>query len=341
MTELFQEVWRMLKLGIIGTHWITDQLLDAAAQNGHWQLTSVYSRDRQRAQDYGQPHGATAFYDNLDDFFMNGDFDVVYVASPNALHYQQVRQAIENDKYVIVEKPAFTNPDEFSQIEALLQAHPAVRLVEAARHIHTPLFKQVQAQLGQMATIQGATLTFMKYSSRYDQVLAGEQSNVFSLDFAGGALQDLGVYPVYAAAALFGEPNSVVYFPTMIETGADGKGVAILTYDDFEVTLNFGKIANSHLPSEVYGLKDTLVMDNIADMTTATYYDAEQTAHALTAEVAENSMRPEIDAFTALFEASNDLNQLKNYETWFKLSRLVNSLLYTLRQSAGIKFPNE
>lgn len=331
----------MLKLGIIGTHWITDQLLDATQQNGHWQLTSVYSRQLDRARAYGEPHGATEFFDDLDTFFIEGSFDVVYIASPNALHYQQIRRAIENDKHVIVEKPALTNPDEFAQIEALLQAHPSVRLVEAARHIHTPLFKQVQTQLNEMPKIQGATLTFMKYSSRYDQVLAGETPNVFSLEFAGGALQDIGVYPVYAAAAMFGEPNSVVYFPTLIETGADGKGVAIFTYDDFEVTLNFGKNANSHLPSEVYGLKDTLVMDNIADMTAATYYDADQQAHPLDAPVAENSMLPEINAFTPLFENPNDLNQLKNYETWFKLSRLVNSLLYTLRQSAGITFPNE
>lgn len=331
----------MLKLGIIGTHWITDQFIDATVKNGHWQLTSVYSRNLQRARDYGEPKHATEFFDDLDNFFNDGSFDVVYIASPNALHYQQVRLAIENDKHVIIEKPAFTNPDEFSQIEALLQAHPAVRLIEAARQVHTPLFAAVKDQLNEMNTVQGATFTFMKYSSRYDQVLAGETPNVFSPEFAGGALQDLGVYPIYAAAALFGEPDTVVYFPTMIDTGADGKGVAVLKYPDFEVTLNFGKIANSHMPSEIYGLKDTLVMDNIADMTEATYFDENQKAHKLDAVVPDNSMSPEVDDFTKVLEQPNDLNNLKSYETWFKLSRLVNSLTYSLRESAGIKFPNE
>ncbi|KRM13299.1 Gfo/Idh/MocA family oxidoreductase [Paucilactobacillus suebicus] len=331
----------MLKLGIIGTHWITDQFIDATVKNGHWQLTSVYSRNLQRARDYGEPKHATEFFDDLDNFFNDGSFDVVYIASPNVLHYQQVRLAIENDKHVIIEKPAFTNPDEFSQIEALLQAHPTVRLIEAARHVHTPLFAAVKDQLNEMNTVQGATFTFMKYSSRYDQVLAGETPNVFSPEFAGGALQDLGVYPIYAAAALFGEPDTVVYFPTMIDTGADGKGGAVLKYPDFEVTLNFGKIANSHMPSEIYGLKDTLVMDNIADMTEATYFDENQKAHKLDAVVPDNSMSPEVDEFTKVLEQPNDLNNLKSYETWFKLSRLVNSLTYSLRESAGIKFPNE
>lgn len=331
----------MLKLGIIGTNWITDQLIDAGNITKQWQLTTVYSRTEEHAREYSHKFDAQEYFTDIDQFFSEGVFDVVYIASPNSLHYQYARQAIENDKHVIVEKPAFTNPDEFSQIEALLQAHSQVRLVEAARHAHTPLFAAVKQQTSNMKQIQGATLTYMKYSSRYDQVLAGKTPNVFSLEFAGGALQDLGVYPVYTALALFGEPNSVVYFPTLIATNADGKGVAILRYDQFEVTLNFGKTANSHLTSEVYGLKDTLVMDNPADLTKAVYYDDQQVAHPIEANVAENSMVPEMQEFAALFEQPDDQAQLAKYQQWFDLSRQVNSLLYTLRQSAGIKFPTD
>ena len=130
----------MLKLGIIGTNIITDQMLDAAKTTGQYQLTAVYSRTLTRAKEYGEPYGATAFYDSLEDFFDEGDFDVVYIASPNSKHYEQARLAIENDKFVILEKPAFVNPEEFSRIESLLAAHPKARLVEAARHIHTGLF---------------------------------------------------------------------------------------------------------------------------------------------------------------------------------------------------------
>ena len=190
----------MLKLGIIGTHIITDQMLDAAKTTGKYQLTAVYSRTLDRAREFGEPYGATEFYDDLEKFFSEGDFDVVYVASPNSLHYQQVRLAIENDKFIIVEKPAFVNPAEFSAIESLLAAHPQARLVEAARHIHTPLYEKAVEKVDEMKQhhCQGGTITVMKYSSRYDKVLAGDQPypNIFTLDFAGGALMDLGVYAV-------------------------------------------------------------------------------------------------------------------------------------------------
>ena len=336
-----KERFFMLKLGIIGTHIITDQMLDAAKTTGRYQLTTVYSRTMARAEEFGKPYGATAFFDSLEDFFDEGDFDVVYIASPNSLHYEQVRLAIENDKFIILEKPAFVNPEEFSRIESLLAAHPKARLVEAARHIHTGLFKAAQKQFVQMQHHQGATITVMKYSSRYDQVLADDKPypNIFTKEFAGGALMDLGVYAVYGAVTMYGMPNSVVYFPTMAKTGVDTKGVAILTYDGFSVTLNIGKTSNSHLVTEYYGLKDTLVFDSIFDTTKVTYYDENKTAHAIEAPYFENSMVDELNDFADLFENPSDPEQMKHYQAWLALSRDVNTVMFDLRQSADYTFP--
>lgn len=331
----------MLKLGVIGTHIITDQMLDAAKSTGQYQLTTVYSRHLDRAEEFGKPYGATAFYDSLAAFFDQGDFDVVYIASPNSLHYEQVRLAIENDKFIILEKPALVNPEEFSRIESLLAAHPRARLVEAARHIHTGLFQAAAEQLKLMPVIQGANFTVMKYSSRYDKVLAGAKPypNIFTKEFAGGALMDLGVYGVYAAVALFGVPASVVYFPTMVKSGVDGMGTAILSYDKFSVTLNIGKTANSHLVSEVYGLKDTLVYDSIFNTTQVTYYDENQAPHPLKATYYENSMVDELNDFAALFNHPTDRAEMKKYHHWQDLARQVNAVMFDLRQSAELSFP--
>ena len=331
----------MLKLGIIGTHIITDQMLDAAKTTDRYQLTAVYSRTLARAKEFGEPYGATEFYDSLEDFFDQGDFEVVYIASPNSLHYEQARLAIENDKFVILEKPAFVNPEEFSRIESLLAAHPKARLVEAARHIHTGLFKAAQKKFAEMDHRQGATITVMKYSGRYDKVLADEKPypNIFTKEFAGGALMDLGVYAVYGALAMYGVPDSVVYFPTMAKTGVDAKGVAILTYDGFSVTLNVGKTAQSYLPTEFYGLKDTLVFDSIFDTTKVTYYDDQKKAHPIEANYYENSMVDELNDFADLFENPTDPAQVKNYKAWQDLARDVNAVMFNLRQSADFTFP--
>lgn len=333
----------MLKLGIIGTHIITDQMLDAAKTTGKYKLTAVYSRTMDRAEEFGKPYGATEFYDDLNRFFEKGDFDVVYVASPNSVHYEQIRLAIENDKYIIVEKPAFANPGEFSAIESLLAAHPKARLVEAARHIHTALYKQALTKVEEMKKnhCQGGTFTVMKYSSRYDKVLADDKPypNIFTLKYAGGALMDLGVYAVYGAVTMFGAPASVVYYPTLAKTGVDAKGVALLNYPHFTVTLNIGKTANSYLDSEVYGLKDSLVFDSIFDTKKVTYYDEDKQAHVLDAPVEKNSMTDEMNDFADLFNNPNDEQEMKKYNHWMNLARTVNSVMYSLRQSANLVFP--
>lgn len=186
----------MLRLGIIGTHTISDQMVEAAHGTGKYELTAVYSRKLATAQEFGTKYHAQHFFDNLEEFMTSGTFDVVYIASPNSLHFSQAVLAIENNLDVIVEKPAFVNPTEFQKIDQLLGEHPEAHLVEAARHIHTPLFHCIQKQLDAMDHLQGAEFYAMKYSSRYDQVLdqPAPYPNIFRKKFAGGALMDMGVY---------------------------------------------------------------------------------------------------------------------------------------------------
>ena len=334
----------MLKLGIIGSHTITEQMLDAAQKSGYYQLTSVYSRSKDRAQTFGQPYGATQFFDDLAAFFDEGDFDVVYIASPNSCHFAQAKLAIEHDKQVIVEKPAFVNPVQFREIKSLLQAHPQAHLVEAARHMYTAIYHLARKKVDSMHPIQGATITTMKYSSRYDKVLdpSAETPNIFNPEFAGGALMDLGVYAVYLAVDLFGRPKFVHYYPTMTTSGVDGKGVAILTYDDFTVTLNVGKTANSYLPTEIYGLKDALVFDNAFDTRHVSYYDSHQQEHELIPDhLYGNTMLDEMKAFAKMFAHQDDLDVHRQYEEQLKLAEQVNTVMYQLRQSANLSFPSD
>lgn len=332
----------MLKLGIIGTHTITEQMLAAAQASGHYQLTSVYSRSKDRAETFGKPYGAREFFDDLDAFFNQGDFDVVYIASPNACHFAQAKLAIEHDKQVIVEKPAFVNPSQFQTIDELLKTHPKAHLVEAARHIYTPIYRITKEKIASMRPIQGATITTMKYSSRYDKVLTkGEATpNIFNPDFAGGALMDLGVYAVYLAVDLFGKPQQVQYYPTMTTSGVDGKGVAILNYDGFTVTLNVGKTANSYLPTEVYGLKDAVVFDNAFDTRQVTYYDDQKHGHELIPDhLYGNTMQDEVQAFAQIFENLDDADVALRYQKLLQLAQDVNTIMYDLRKSAHLTFP--
>ena len=71
-----------------------------------------------------------------------------------------------------------------------------------------------------------------KKISKLDRYLQGELPNIFNPALETGALMDLGVYCVYPALALFGKPESFSLRPHIMESGADGAGIATLRYPD-------------------------------------------------------------------------------------------------------------
>ena len=252
----------MLKLGIIGTNWITGQFIAAAEETQQYTLTAVYSRHEDTARKFAEDnhHPEVTLFTDLDKFWASSAFDTVYIASPNSLHGPQAVAAINAGKNVIVEKPMVASTSQLHRLTAALAAHPDVFLFEAARHLYEPNFAMVR-DFAHQREISGATLVYMKYSSRYDAYLAGKEPNVFTTRFAGGALMDLGVYVVYAALDWFGVPQHAHYVPSMLASGVDGSGCLHLDYADFGVNLIFGKTTQSYLPSEIYSGKQTLVLD--------------------------------------------------------------------------------
>lgn len=91
-------------------------------------------------KEYGELYGVIVFYDLLEDFFDEGDFDVVYIVLLNSKYYEQVCLVIENDKFVILEKLVFVNLEEFSWIELLLVVYFKVCLVEVVCYIYIGFF---------------------------------------------------------------------------------------------------------------------------------------------------------------------------------------------------------
>lgn len=331
----------MIKLGIIGTNWITQQFIDAIKLSRKFDLTSVYSRHDQTAKTFAAKNGAQETFTDLNAFFTKGQFETVYIASPNSLHFEQAQMAIQHGKNVIVEKPAFSTKKQMAKIQALLDENPEVLYFEAARNIHTENFHAIEKKLGQLKTIQGAEFTYSKYSSRYDLVLDGEEPNVFSLKYAGGALQDLGVYTVYDAVALFGMPEEAAYYPQLIRTGVDGKGTAILQYPEYNVTLNFSKITNSHMTSEIYGLKDLIEIDDAGEINAVIYIDDDRNKQVIGNTIDENPMLPEVEDFARLINDPKNPQNKHDYDYWRQLSVYVNKLIYNLRQDAHISFVGE
>ncbi|MDM8213510.1 Gfo/Idh/MocA family oxidoreductase [Enterococcus hirae] len=328
----------MIRLGVIGTSMISRRFIEAAGATHKYELKAVYSHHLEKAEKLLPDFPKIVYFDDLTDFFAQGKFDVVYIASPNAVHYSQAKQAIEAGKSVIVEKPAFVTPSEMADI-----IHSAnekkIFFFEGARNLHERGFQAIK-QLCQDEAVLGADLTYMKYSARYDQVLRGEKPNIFSLDFGGGALMDLGVYPVYAAVSWFGQPVNSFYYARKISTGVDGMGTAVLRYEDFDVTIHIGKIAQSFHTSEIYTTKGTYILPGVGGINEWRFFErATDKTHVYQAPVYANPLQAEAEDFAKILEHPERPASGEAYEEWVELSRTVNQVLTDLRYSAEIYFP--
>lgn len=321
----------------MGTNWITDSFIEGAINSGEWNLTAVYSRTEEKARAFGEKYGELAYFTDIEEMGKSDALDAVYIASPNALHYQHAVSLLKNKKHVIVEKPIFSTVAELEHAHQIARENN-VFLFEAARHIQEPNFKRLQENIEKVGTIHGATLAYMKYSSRYDQVLNGEEPNIFSLKFSGGSIVDLGVYPLYSAITLFGEPVKATYFATKLPTGVDGLGPIILEYPTFNITIIQGKNSQSFLPSEIYGQKGTLIVDPLTGIEKITFYDnATKEETELAGPVVANDMQFEAAEFARIIEQSDR----DTYEYLADLSLKVLRVSNELRHQNDIWFDAE
>ena len=324
----------MLKLGVIGTGAISHHFIEAAHTSGEYKLVAVYSRKLETAATFASRYQDIQLFDQLEDFFKSY-FDVVYIASPNSLHYVQAKLALEMGKHVIIEKPAVTRPDEWQDLVQTAEKNHCF-IFEAARNYHEEAFTIIKNFLADKQ-ILGADFNYAKYYSKMPDLLAGLTPNVFSDRFAGGALMDLGIYPIYAAVRLFGKAKEATYQGQQLNNSIDLNGDGILFYPDFQVHIKAGKNITSNLPCEIYTTDGTLTLNTIEHVRSAIFSDHQGNQVHLPIQQAPHTMTEEVATFARMIQQP-DLNL---YQTWLEDASSVHELLYTMRQTAGIRFEAE
>ena len=223
---------REMRLGTIGSGMIVRKVLEAVQVTEGIRCAAVYSRDASTGQALAESFGIGKVHTRLGDLLDDPEVDFVFVASPNDLHYPQARMALEHGKNVICEKPMTPTKAEAETLVRLARER-GLLLIDAVPTAYLANLRVIREQLPKVGRVRLVLSNFSQYSSRYDDLLQGKTSNVFSLDHAGGALQDIGFYNVYFNVALFGRPRSAAYHPNRYRGGVDTSGIMVLQYDDF------------------------------------------------------------------------------------------------------------
>ena len=221
-----------MNLCAIGTGAITKSMLAEFQRSDVLHVTSIYSRKEETGRAMAAQFGLERVYTDFDAMLADPAIDMVYVASPNSIHYDQTKAALLAGKHVICEKPFAPTVAEADELIALAKEKHLL-LFEAITTAHHPHYGFVKENLPKLGKLKMVTAVFCQFSSRYPALLAGKPSPVLDHAFAGGALMDINLYNIHFVVGLFGAPKSVRYFPNCHDTGVDTSGMLVLEYDGF------------------------------------------------------------------------------------------------------------
>ncbi len=251
-----------LRIGIIGTSFVSDWICDAARASGNCAIGAVLSRDPERGEAFAEKQDIAAVFSDEEAFLSAGAFDAVYIASPNIAHCRQTLAALMHGKHVLCEKPFAINTAQAERMIAAARERGLV-LMEAIRPVYDPFLQALRENLNKVGQIRRATFEFCQYSSRYDRFLAGERPNVFESSLGNAAMMDLAVYCLHVCVALFGYPEKLCADASFLQNGTETAGTMLLDYGGQQTTVSYSKVTSSVHPSIVQGELGTLVFDTL------------------------------------------------------------------------------
>lgn len=221
-----------MNLCAIGTGAITKSMLAEFNRSDVLHCTAIYSRKEETGRAMADAFGIEKVHTSMEEMLADPSIDMVYVASPNSIHYSQAKAALLAGKHVICEKPFAPTVAEADELIALAK-EKHLMLFEAITTAHHPHYGFIKENLAKLGKLKMVSATFCQFSSRYPALLAGNPSPVLNHAFAGGALMDINLYNIHFVVGLFGAPKHVRYFPNRHESGVDTSGILVLEYEDF------------------------------------------------------------------------------------------------------------
>ena len=326
----------MMRIGTIGTGFIVDGFIDAVSRTENAEVSAIYSRHEDTAMAFAEKHGLSKWYTDRDAFLNDPELDVIYVASPNSLHYQWSLDALKAGKGVICEKPFVSTLEECETLCKLAQ-DKGLFLVEAITVPHLPNYKLLREHLHKIGQIRLVQLNFSQYSSKHKAYLEGKNPNVFNPAFAGGSLMDINYYNLRFMLDLFGEPEDIHYFANLAENGIDTSGVLVMPYPGFIAEGVGAKDSRSENLVQIQGEKGYIKVPKESSRCisfTVVTQDGEETFNE---QADQNVLVYEMRDFAEIYRSQD----LAKRDELLNMSRRAMKWLERARKDGGVYFEGE
>jgi predicted dehydrogenase len=320
--------WGILGPGGIAKAFATDlKLLD-----GH-SVAAVGSRTLKNAQDFANTFGGTA-YGSYEALVADPSIDAIYVATPHPAHKDNVVLALNAGKPVLCEKPFAVNAKEAQEMVAAAQKNN-VAMMEAMWSRFLPHYAQVREIVA--SGVLGKILTV---HADHGQRLADQNiARLVEPALAGGALLDLGIYPVSFAHMVLGNPTKITASGVLTDKGVDAQTSMVFDYaDGAQAVLNTTMIEQTPCRAVVAGVDGWLEIDRVFYTPTSmrvTLFDGSVTEYPT--NYTGHGLREQAEAFKKLVQSGHTQSDILNWKDTVDIMQTLDSV----RSQIGLRYPFE
>lgn len=263
---------KKLRWGIVSTGRIAQQFCQDMAFVTNGELAGVAARSLDDAKAFALKFGIEKAYQGYQSLFDDPTIDVVYVATPHTLHYQNVYAALMARKSVLCEKPITISSEESLQLSVLAKKQ-GVFLMEAMWTYFLPAIQQAKkwVEEGRIGKIKHIKADF-GYPQVYDP-----NSRVYNNELAGGCLLDMGIYPL-AIANYFAEipMTNVLVKSHLAPNGVDDDVLIIADAGEAKLTLATSFQCKLHNCAYVIGDKGYISIPNFWHASQCSLYELDE-----------------------------------------------------------------
>ena len=321
------------KWGILGPGGIARAFAkDLQLLEGH-EVAAVGSRTLSNAQEFAKTFGGTA-YGSYEELVADPTVDAIYVATPHPSHKENVITALNAGKPVLCEKPFAVNANEAREMVAAAEKN-GVALMEAMWARFLPHYADVReiiasGVLGQILTVQ----------ADHGQRLADRNiPRLVEPSLAGGALLDLGIYPVSFAHMILGNPEKITASAVLTDKGVDAQTSMIFDYTDgAQAILTTTMIEQTPCRAVVAGVNGWLEIDRTFYNPTSmrvVLFDGSVTQYPHT--YTGHGLREQAEAFRKLVQSGKNQSEIL---TWKDTVDIMGTL-DAVRSQIGLRYPFE
>ncbi|MFA6400953.1 MAG: Gfo/Idh/MocA family oxidoreductase [Salinivirgaceae bacterium] len=246
--------WGILGAGRIAEKFAADF---SAVTNG--KIVAVGSRSFDNAKEFALKYNISNWFGSYQELVQNPDVDIIYIATPHNFHFEQVALCLEHGKHVLCEKPVTVNA---IQLEQLIQLAKKQNLffMEAMWTPFLPAVQKVMQWLkeGKIGTVKMIRVEF-GYAGNSDP-----KNRLYNPELAGGALLDIGIYPLTMAEMVAQSKIETVQVQSVLSTtGIDETNVIQIKYQN-GILAQLSSTFTAQLKNEaiIYGTKGMIVISS-------------------------------------------------------------------------------